>query len=47
MSESSKHRPILRLVVSALNGAEDPHLQAALGQIAGQNAGFVINPQSQ
>ena len=43
MSESSKDRLILRLVVGAVNGADDTHLQAALGQIAGQNTSVNIN----
>jgi len=47
MSESSKDRPILRLAVSAMNAADDSHLQAALLQIAGQNTSVSVNAQPQ
>jgi elongation factor G len=47
MSESSKGRPILRLVVSAVNASDDTQLQAALSQIAGQNISVNVNAQPQ
>ena len=47
MSESSKDRPILRLVVSPVNSADHAHLQAALVEIAGQNTSVNINAQPQ
>jgi elongation factor G len=42
MSESSNDRPILRLVVSPLNGADNTCLQAALVEIAGQNTSVSV-----
>lgn len=47
MSESSTDRPILRLVVSAVDGADDTQLRAALSQIAGQNTSVNVNAQPQ
>jgi elongation factor G len=47
MSESSKDRPILRLVVSPLNSADNTRLQAAVVEIAGQNTSVSVNAQSQ
>jgi elongation factor G len=47
MSEPSKGRPILRLVISAVNSADGPELQAALSRIAGQNSSVHINAQPQ
>lgn len=47
MSKSSTNRPILRLLVSPLNGADNFRLQAALVEIAGQNTSVNVNAQRQ
>ena len=47
MSESSTNRPILRLLVSPLNGADNTRLQAALFEIAGQKTSVSVNAQPQ
>jgi elongation factor G len=47
MRESNINRPILRLVLSTLNGADDAQLQAALSQIARQNTSVNVNAQQQ
>jgi elongation factor G len=38
VSESSRDRPIVRLVVSPVNASDATHLEASLRQIAGQNS---------
>jgi len=43
MSEPSKDRAFLRLAISAVNSADDMHLQAALTQIAGQDTAVIFN----
>jgi elongation factor G len=43
MSEPSKDRAFLRLAISAVNGADDMHLHAALTQIAGQYTAVTFN----
>ena len=47
MSKSSTNRPILRLLVSPLNGADNSRLQAALVEIAGQDTSVNVNAQPQ
>lgn len=47
MSESSKGRAFLRLVISAMNGADNTHLQAALVRIASENTSVTFNAQPQ
>ena len=47
MGESSKSRAFLSLGISAVNGADDTRLQAALSQIAGQSTRVIFNAKPQ